>query len=310
MKQALIEITTNCNKNCKFCYNNFSKHTNGKEISLEQLCFIKNILKRENISKIAFTGGEPLIYSKLDAALELFDDFEITIITNGYALTPNIINKIKQKKINLRITLDFTPKAWKIRDLIIQNDYLKNTIFQITIYNEDLSEIKTFVEKWCKTTIPLQINYAMFKGKATYSSQNILHFLELSKYLILKILLYNWSISGTYIDLIISNYYTNHKCTPDCSLCEVIKIDIDGNVFPCPFMTEETFIAGNIYLNTYKNISNNMNNIKSELENCRKTYCTSCKWKKKCKGGCLVEKKEIICTLNNNLYSFMEYLEK
>lgn len=309
MKQALLELTTNCNKNCKFCYNRYDKNSLGNEISFNNLSLIKSKLETIGVKNIVFSGGEPLIYSHLEKAIRLFKDFNITIITNGYNLNKNWISFFKKESINLRITLDLTEKYDDIFNIINENEFVDNVIFQITVYDEELKLLQYFLTNWHnKYHLPLEINYSMFKGKATKHDAIVNNYVDLSKFIIMRTLMDNFKMYGQYTSLILSNYLNEEKQRNgiDCSICDIIKININGEIYPCPFMTESSYICGNIYKSDMDEVTINMNTVKSNLIKKRKDFCDDCKWIHDCKGGCLVESPRTVCGINKSLYNFVD----
>jgi MoaA/NifB/PqqE/SkfB family radical SAM enzyme len=96
---ASIEITTKCNNNCLYCFNNLH---GLDEISITNFRKILDILKENNIFFIKLSGGEPLVHSKfkqISLILKKYNCFNKSIITNGLLIDKyyNIINKCYDK---------------------------------------------------------------------------------------------------------------------------------------------------------------------------------------------------------------------
>ena len=88
MKTLNLQITSNCDMNCKFCSDLF-KHQKEREVS-EILSVIDKIPKGL-IEKIVITGGEPLLYPDLFTLVKEIKTrgFQVSLSTNGTLLNDN-----------------------------------------------------------------------------------------------------------------------------------------------------------------------------------------------------------------------------
>ncbi len=90
-----IDLTSRCNLNCRYCFNEDSIKASEHDLPLS---LIKKMLSEENISHIPnwiLSGGEPLLYPELDEVLNLFSQKNIRskIATNGILFTPDVADK-------------------------------------------------------------------------------------------------------------------------------------------------------------------------------------------------------------------------
>jgi len=120
-------ITNNCNKNCKFCGQMWTKNRESKYMTIEDykyviLCMDKK--DRKNFRRVIITGGESLLHPQFIELINLirvdFPKAEIGILTNG-----RLLKTLPQK--NLRILPN-----------------IKNIVFSISHYpgwNDDVKEI-------------------------------------------------------------------------------------------------------------------------------------------------------------------------
>ena len=111
-----LSMTSDCNLSCPYCYQDYRKETQYKryisEDKINTLCdFIKNSDVRE--LSIVYFGGEPTINEDvLLYAMRKINSLEgvkvgNTLITNGYAVSKNLIDAIKQYgSFLLQITFD------------------------------------------------------------------------------------------------------------------------------------------------------------------------------------------------------------
>ena len=84
-------ITTHCNKNCRFCF----RDTTTADNNLEQNITVLNNLKKLDVTKITYAGGEPFLYDGLEVLLKIIKENAIynKIVTNGSLLNANNIEK-------------------------------------------------------------------------------------------------------------------------------------------------------------------------------------------------------------------------
>ena len=79
---AYLEVTHKCNYDCKHCY---VKAPQDREMSLENVEKILEILKANRFRKIVVTGGEPLLHPNIKEIIKLIKEygFKLVLITNG-----------------------------------------------------------------------------------------------------------------------------------------------------------------------------------------------------------------------------------
>ena len=88
-------VTMNCNYNCRFC---FYKNTKGEFIDLDKAENKLKKLRSIGIDKINITGGEPLLYKKLNSLLKMAKSagFTVSIVTNGSLLNEINISEMAE----------------------------------------------------------------------------------------------------------------------------------------------------------------------------------------------------------------------
>ena len=107
---AYIELTRGCNLRCKHCLNN-SGIIGNNEINYDELIRVINELIKAGIFEIRFTGGEPLLYSRIYDVIKYCTDngIYVSIGTNGTLITETVIKKLKNSGLNkVIISLDGT----------------------------------------------------------------------------------------------------------------------------------------------------------------------------------------------------------
>ncbi len=116
-----IEVNNSCNQDCVFCYNHIPHNQLESNSSFKKVkTLLKKIYSKADVYNIVFTGGEPLLDSRI-SEIVLYAKMHkstTTIITNGTLLNQEIID-----------------------DLLL----IKNDMFQLPIhsYNRDIHDKMT-----------------------------------------------------------------------------------------------------------------------------------------------------------------------
>jgi len=123
--QIQFDITNKCNFRCLHCYNKSGENfvCNNELSDKEILKFIKDV-KELSPFNICFCGGEPLLkVNLLLKAAKILKDYvpNISIVTNGYLLTEEILLKLFDVGINrIQISLDGNSK--EVHELLRQKE--------------------------------------------------------------------------------------------------------------------------------------------------------------------------------------------
>ncbi len=105
INDVYIELTSNCNLRCSFCYNHSGDMF--KELDFNVIKKLIDYLCMQNVKEVFLSGGEPTLYSKIYELIEYLDskEIDINLVTNGTLLTKINIQELKKIK-NFQISLE------------------------------------------------------------------------------------------------------------------------------------------------------------------------------------------------------------
>lgn len=108
---ARISLTDRCNLKCIYCMpENLTCETMTNRLSCEDYLKIIQALSRLGITKVRFTGGEPLLFTDLDRLIaetsNIMGISDISVTTNGIQLSERLEGLIKAglTRININIS--------------------------------------------------------------------------------------------------------------------------------------------------------------------------------------------------------------
>ncbi len=156
-----LVVTRRCNLSCTYC-NEFDKFS--KPIDFELLKQRIEALVRMKISVITCTGGEALLHPDLDLIIKLIRSHGIvvTLITNGYLLTKERIQKLNEAGLQeLQISIDnvepdeVSHKSLKVLDrklqLLAENAKFKVNINSVLALNDERAQDAIIIAKRAKS---------------------------------------------------------------------------------------------------------------------------------------------------------------
>src|SRR6056297_1209811 len=152
---AVWNITERCNQDCLYC--NLHENQNEdkyNELSIEKIRRKIRFLKKMGIEYIYLQGGEPLLRLDIKEIIStmIAHDIKPTIITNGTLLDLSFRDFIKDKNVNLTISLES----------------LDNDVFRKITKNKNLNKKLKMIEKfgnishkgnWSISTTVTKLNY-------------------------------------------------------------------------------------------------------------------------------------------------------
>ncbi|XOB46834.1 MAG: radical SAM protein [Candidatus Nealsonbacteria bacterium] len=305
---AQINLTYSCNRNCSYCYaKGFSKRWPG-EITLEGLEYIFKWTTKQGKKDIAFTGGEPTLFSKINSALKLAEKYKLKVIfcTNGTTVIEEI--NIESPAINLFLVNFNSPSEYSPQELEILHSNLKTlrkakkVILRFNITSPDVSY--GYLIDVCERLNIRRVDFVLvlpsiFDQNEYIEKEKLKDFtqyiLKLAKSLV------EHDIRGCFAQPFPRCLFSekeraflmkNSDFHSICWIGERCIVTPDLTILPCPLLAVEgpslkKFKNQKEITNYYKDV---VNRLKWEID--LFPQCKDCVFKKnkQCQGGCLIYK--------------------
>lgn len=103
---AVFQVNLRCNSSCGYC--NLPLNVGRYEMSRSEIRRVFTALYQDGLRLVFLQGGEPLLRRDLNDILQdLYEiGFQLTVITNGTKLTPDLVNQLDDLSVSLSISLD------------------------------------------------------------------------------------------------------------------------------------------------------------------------------------------------------------
>lgn len=305
LKEVKIELTNQCDRNCKHCSSSATNRSNQiKELDFEDVKRIIYEAKNMNVETIVFTGGEPLMYRGLAELIDLTSKLGMksSLYTFAYRNKENL-NKYKELLHN-----GLNKIIYSIAD-ILSEQYDVSTYSHIDFFD------KVFKDGYGK----LGFHYTVSKDSIGKMNEVIANTLNLfndkpyfDKISLLRFVPHGKGVAEMDLTkqdlLMVKDLYLKQENKKKLRLgspwnilgidnvpCiiadEIMIIGFDGIAYPCDSIKYFTKlgISGNIRSNTLEEMYNS-----SYFSNIRRLNvdndCSACKNYKICKSGCIGQK--------------------
>jgi radical SAM protein with 4Fe4S-binding SPASM domain len=314
---ASIELTNKCNLRCLHCYGDFG-NVKHRVMSLEEATSLLSDLKNMGVKIVELTGGEmsthPKIKEILLHAIDLKFD-QISLLTNGLALTNEIKNIVIKNKSRIFMQIDlhslddgyltwFT-KIPNTLDKIKRNieDLAKNNVqmrIATIVTRKNIDEIEEIADWVYNLGIKhFGVSPVVELGRAEKSDRD-LFINEEDAIKLEKILQRIYQKYGNFLSIIEGDRDKNRNCGCVASHC---VISSNGDIKICTMDNMEHFKinVGNVFKNNIKDIYDNNSEYISNFFNLRAPQidsieCADCVHKYFC-SACvlrgLIKAKEI-----------------
>ncbi|MEW6408203.1 MAG: radical SAM protein [Patescibacteria group bacterium] len=308
-----VEITSNCNNDCIYCYNHWrdKNQSHLTSLSVEDLKCICDQLIANQIFKVTLTGGEPLLFwQRLLVAIARLksNKIDVNLNSNLTTITPEIAQALKNSGLESILTTVLSHKedihdnlsnrrgAWKqmvkgietamahglnvgVNMVLLQQNY--------QFLYETAQFVKSFgVRSFSATKSSPALNTRDF-SKFRLSIEELRVTLEALE-VVKKELKMSVDVLECYPLCLLSDlnkfwHYGRRNCTAGITTC---TIGFDGNVRPC---SHSDMVYDNIFEKRLSDIFSKMTDWREGRyipDNCK-----NCDYFRMCSGGCRMEAK-------------------
>ncbi|MGQ4875773.1 MAG: radical SAM protein [Promethearchaeia archaeon] len=306
-----IEITTNCDLNCKHCFLDFTTNEK-KDMELEMFEYIIQSLKLKSLS---LYGGEPLLHPQFKEIINILKQKRIkyiSLFTNGMNLNDDILTFLERNlpKIELLVSLDgFKETHDFIRnkegsfERVVNN--IKNAthrkfkvIINLCLNKLNASKLEEFFLFAKKLGVAgIRTDMMLFEGRAKREMKE--YFIDFDDVNEVKQNLANSSRKSFYRE---ANLKKIAKCNAGV---DYFYVTAYGDVYPCVgFRGIKEFFMGSLNKREiYDIIKNPEGDLIPKLFNFYKSKkvlddCQGCSMWKYCMGGCRASAYKIFGTLD------------
>ena len=114
IKSLRISLTRKCNLKCLYCHEEGElRSAQPYEISVAEIAKIARICHNEGVTKVKFSGGEPLLRKDLSEVIKALPPFkDVSMTTNGQLLEERIGDLKGLDRINVSVDT-FNPTTYK-----------------------------------------------------------------------------------------------------------------------------------------------------------------------------------------------------
>lgn len=264
---AVWEITMGCNMRCKHCGSSCENPLED-ELTTEEALSLCDDLGELGFKWITLSGGEPTTRKDFYLIAKRLNENNIipTMITNGWLLDENIVDKAIEGGININ-------ELEKLKEIFIEKG-VSGWQLQLALPMGNMSKNSDLVVKPFQVDIVIDFAYkAMLENKIDIQLADCMGYFNMKEIAVRKhsskVDEYEWTgcSAGKYTLGILNN----------------------GDIVGCTSVRDKSFIEGNIKITPIKEIWENPNNFswnrnmkKEKLEG----LCGKCKYGNRCLGGC------------------------
>lgn len=316
LSSAYLHVTQKCNLNCIGCYSLDGMRNNLQDPSLDNIKKSISELKKNGVSMLVISGGEPFLRNDLPEIISHAKEIEqiqhVQIITNGTITNKDALSKIAGIIDGIAISFDGYNKENPtfIRDEGIF-DRLVSSVNLIKSYNINVSILPTIhsknydkLEEYVKLAKELKTEISFSLLTCEPDNIHFKDYIPSDEQLI--------SIGETITHLSAENNISVQDMPVSDSIdirksCEagskIVSIGADGTVYPCHMLHNRELEMGNIFNQKLNDIMND--NLALHFKNLNVNEfetCKECRHKYLCGGGCRARSYYKHKSLNNTDY--------
>lgn len=325
----MVDLTTHCNLNCKYCFRDVNNPEKFKSISdetLNDICkYILDYCVTHKVKKISIQpwGGEPLLeMNKIKRMYEYFVDSPIavhfTIETNGVLLTEENVKWLFEHNISIGISIDGNKKTHDQQRVFannkgsfeqvvhgiknVQNYYGDNFGIINTITQNSIDSIEEILDFYAKDLHIKHVKFnfvheSEFANNLCLSKQQVIDGTERVYKKMMALTEEGYSI----VDMNIRHKLLNLLIRDSSDICvshgcmggnKMIVFDMEGYIYPCELTDYSEERIGNIRDKVdLIRVITEAQKTKDYFKEKVDDECLLCSWNYFCKGGCSIKAK-------------------
>lgn len=314
-----IEVTSNCNLNCKYCYNNSGEKKH--EIELNLLSQVFDSCNKMGINSIAISGGEPYLHKDIEKIIELLKEKKfnnVVLITNGMSSrifeNIDILDYLDFLQISLDSVLpDFNDQYRNYGNCNIVKSNIKKLcdlgynnkiVINCVIHQKNYYDINNLVLYAIKNKLKA-VNFEFLQLQGRTNRNMIISDAGMIHKIINQLKVIKRDVENK-IEIGIPTIKSGCPFLKGLHNKVFPKIDYEGDVFICDSLVDKKFVIGNIHNDLLEDII-----VIDKVRNKQPIFdkvnekCTKCDKYMKCPGACLshcnteLENDETICKYKN-----------
>lgn len=277
---AFLEVTQECNLNCRHCYNT-SGTVRENELSTGELLHLLDELAKMGVFCVFFTGGEPLLRKDIAELISYASSqgLEVGVFTNGTLINEELLKKIPLPTV-FGVSLDDLDGHKRIRGGVTLEDMVKkiqvlknaNRLFTIltTINKDNLDDMEDIFRWSLENEVMLSTVDCLPIGRAHKDRSLLLDESDTVKIARLVIIqeqiediqeraFKKKNLPRSYIDdffdFVARLEYASQRCKGGRAIAYITS---EGNVFPCSNCSAvDIYMEGNLRRKSFTDIWNN-----------------------------------------------------
>lgn len=314
LNSLIIEITDNCNLNCKHC---FKSGGHGEEMSIELLEKIIEEAVGYGVKEISLSGGECLLHPRLFDIIQMikkYSNVKFGFLTNGMLLNQEFLDEIEKlpdccvqisadgskKDIYESIRGEGTFENYMAALELLSKSKIKDKIARTAISVVNYKDVREICDLVCEKGIAPSFIFVVKLGNAV-ENWDSLELNNVQKIHVNNVIKKYNNERGTRISLL----YPGGRCGFSYGEeRDIFTVGADGNVYVCDYLKDMPI--GNLKENTLKDIIRGkvMQDIHEFAESRAKKMeesemCSSCGVFTECTYGCpadaMHENVEALC---------------
>ena len=294
LRSVHLNMSPDCNLECRHCYAE-EREKVGKTLTFDQ--YIKLIDQLTEISpnlRIEFTGGEPLLNKRTPDIAKYCRSkgHHTTLLTNGTPINKKNVEKIIDSFDTVRISIDGSNK--EINDfhrgdgtyqniteaIALLDEHKARVVLAMTVTKQNIADISEMAKKYGSR---LTFQPLFDAGNAKLNREMAITGNEYYE------ALSNAENVAAMANIGNSLNSLRNRGTTKCAIADSeISISHDGNVFPCHLVHTDEFNAGNVLVDSIKDIYEHSPVLTAgrNLTIYARPECSDCAIRLLCGGSC------------------------